>query len=265
MSKFLQGLKLQLFNDGVTEPTPQPQAQPIAPPQQAPQQPQVDINDLVSNISTRINETLNQRLSPIEQRLNQPTQEQLEAQNEQIRQQFESNPMEFVKSIQQQAKEQALNEFKTQYDPMIKQTQMLNSKLTWQDQIRQFTSSNPEATKYMPQITEVLKGNPGLMSTSNPLDSAYKLAVANNLLGNGGDVVQGILSNEDYKAQIMQNPDLKQAIIQEYQQGLNQGQQGLPPIMGNTQGGSIPASGGELPKNLKEARQAAMRRFQQQQ
>jgi hypothetical protein len=63
----------------------------------------------------------------------------------------------------------------------------------------------------------------------------------------------------------MQNPELKQAIINEYQQGLNSGQQGLPPIMGNTQGGSIPASGGELPKNLKEARMAAMRRFQQQQ
>jgi len=255
MSKFLQGLKLQLFNDGIAE---QPQAQPQA----IQPQPQVDINDLVSNISNRINDTLNQRLSPIEQRLNQPTTEQLEAQNEQIRQQFESNPAEFVKSIQQQAKEQALSEIKQQYDPMMKQTQMLNSKLTWQDQIRQFTSSNPDAQKIMPQIVEVLKTNPGLMSTGNPLDSAYKMAVANNLLGNGGDVVQGILGNEEYRTQIMQNPELKQAIIQEYQNQLNNGQPDVPPIMGNAPGGSIPASGGELPKNLKEARQAAMRRFQ---
>jgi hypothetical protein len=264
MSKFLQGLKLQLFADGGGEPTPQPTPTPQPQAQPIQQQPQVDINELVSNISNRINDTLNQRLSPIEQRMNQPTAEQLEAQNEQIRQQFESNPLEFVKSIQQQAKEQALNEFKTQYDPMIKQTQMLNSKLTWQDQIRQFTSSNPEAAKSMPQITETLRNNPELLGTKDPLGNAYKLAIANNLMGNG-DVVQGVLGNEEYRQQIMQNPELKQAIINEYQQGLNSGQQGLPPIMGNTQGGSIPASGGELPKNLKEARMAAMRRFQQQQ
>lgn len=264
--KFIEKLKLQLFADGVTEPIPQ-QQEPMQQPQVQPQQqPQVDINDLVSNISNRINDTLNQRLSPIEQRLNQPqplTREQIEEQNENIRQQFENNPMEFVKSIQQQAKEQAMNEFKTQYDPMIKQTQMLNNKLSWQDQVREFTSSNPEAQKYMPQITQVLQENPGLINTKNPLDAAYKVAVANNLLGNGGDVVQGILSNEEYKTQIMQNPELKQAIIQEYQNQLNSGQPGIPPIMGNAPGGSIPVSGGETPKNLKEARMSALRRFQQ--
>ena len=79
---------------------------------------------------------------------------------------------------------------------MIKETQQLGNKMKWQDQVRQFNSQNPEAQKYIPQITEVLRGNPGLMSTSNPLDSAYKMAVANNLLGNGGNVVQGILGNE---------------------------------------------------------------------
>ncbi len=271
MSKFIKGLKLQLFNDGGKEPPqaqiqPQPQATPTpqAQPQPPQQQPQVDINDLVSNISNRINDTLNQRLSPIEQRMNQPTAEQLEAQNEKIRQQFENNPMEFVKSIQDQAKEQALNEFQQKYDPMIKETQQLGNKMKWQDQVRQFNSQNPEAQKYIPQITEVLRDNPGLMNTANPLDSAYKMAVANNLLGNGGNVVQGILGNEEYRQQIMQNPELKQAIIQEYQQGLNSGQQGIPPLMGS-QGGNIPAGGGETPNNLKEAKAAAIRRFQQNQ
>ena len=270
--KFIKGLKLQLFADGgtaqpQTQPTPQATPTPQAQPQPPQQQPQVDINDLVSNISNRINDTLNQRLSPIEQRLNQPqpmTQEQIEQQNETIRQQFENNPMEFVKSIQDQAKEQALSEFKNQYEPMIKETQQLGNKMKWQDQVRQFNSQNPEAQKYIPQITEVLRGNPGLMSTSNPLDSAYKMAVANNLLGNGGNVVQGILGNEEYRQQIMQNPELKQAIIQEYQQGLNSGQQGIPPLMGS-QGGNIPAGGGETPNNLKEAKAAAIRRFQQNQ
>ena len=117
----------------------------------------------------------------------------------------------------------------------------------------------------MTQISQVLQENPGLLSTKNPLDSAYKIALSSNLIGNGGNVVQGVLGNEDYKKQIMADPALREAIIQEYQASLNNGtSQGLPPIMGNNQGGSIPASGGQSPLNLKEAKQAALRRFNQQ-
>jgi len=268
MSKFLQGLKLQLFNDGGVPqpqpqptPTPQPQEQP---PQAQPQQPPIDINSLVNNISSRIDQTLNQRLAPIEQRMNQPTQEQIEAQNEKIRQQFESNPMEFVKSIQEQAKQQALNEIKAQYDPLIQQTQSLNNRLSWQDRVRNFMSTNPEAQEYLPQITQVVQENPGLLNTDNPLDIAYKTVISNSLLGNGGNLVEGILGNEDLKNQLLQNEAVKQQIIQEYQQGLNGGTgKELPPLMGNNQTGTqIPASTGELPKNMKEAKLSAIRRLQ---
>lgn len=265
MSKFLQGLKLQLFNEGVPQPTQpqQPTAQPTQQTVPQPQTPQLDINSLVNNISSRIDQTLNQRLAPIEQRMNQPTQEQIEAQNEQIRQQFENNPMEFVKSIQQQAKEQAMNEFKTQYDPMIQQTQQLNNRLSWQDNVRNFLANNPQAQQYLPQITEVIQNNPGLMGTNNALDIAYKNVISNSLLGNGGNLVEGILGNEDLTNQLAQNDTLKQRIIQEYQNGLNSGNAGLPPLMGNNQTGTqIPASSGERPANMKEAKQAALRRLQ---
>ena len=272
MSKFLQGLKLQLFNDGgVPQPQPQPTPQPTPtpqpqeqPPQAQPQQPPIDINSLVNNISSRIDQTLNQRLAPIEQRMNQPTQEQIEAQNEEIRQQFESNPIEFVKSIQEQAKQQALNEVKAQYDPLIQQTQSLNNRLSWQDRVRNFMSTNPEAQEYLPQITQVVQENPGLLNTDNPLDIAYKTVISNSLLGNGGNLVEGILGNEDLKNQLLQNEAVKQQIIQEYQQGLNSGTgKELPPLMGNNQTGTqIPASTGELPKNMKEAKLSAIRRLQ---
>jgi hypothetical protein len=268
MSKFLQGLKLQLFNDGGVPqpqpqptPTPQPQEQP---PQAQPQQPPIDINSLVNNLSARIDQTLNQRLAPIEQRMNQPTQEQIEEQNEQIRQQFESNPIEFVRRIQEEAKQQALNEIKEQYDPLIQQTQSLNNRLSWQDNVRNFMSANPEAQKYLPQIVQVIQENPGLVNTQDPLGIAYKTVISNSLLGNGGNLVEGILSNEDLKNQLLQNEAIKQQIIQEYQQGLNNGTgKELPPLMGNNQTGTqIPASTGELPKNMKEAKLSAIRRLQ---
>lgn len=256
-------LNLQHF----AEPAQQ-EPQPMEPTPQATQTtPQLDINDIVSNISSKINDTLNQRLTPIEQKLNQPiqpTKEQIEEQNEKIRQQFETDPMAFVRQIQEQAKQSAMDEFKSQYDPVIKQTEQLNNKLTWQDTVRQFTAQNPEAQKNMSQIIQVLNENPELMGTKDPLGIAYKLAASNNLLGNGGNIVENVLGNEEYMKQIMQNPTLKEQIIQEYQASLNNGtSQGLPPIMGSQQGGSIPASGGETPKNLKEARMSALRRFQQ--
>jgi hypothetical protein len=223
---------------------------------------QPNMNDIINNLSTKISQTLDQRLQPIEQRLNQQTPEQIEAQNEQIRQQFENNPMEFVKSIQEQAKQQAMSEFQAKYEPIIKQTQQLGNRLSWQDQVRQFTSTNPEAAKVLPEITQVLQENPALMGTKDPLGTAYRLAMSNKLLANGNPI-DSILGNEEYKAQLLQNPQLKEMIIQEYQQGLNTGNgQAVPPMMGNQGGTSIPASTGEQPNNLKEASQSALRRLQ---
>ncbi len=116
----------------------------------------------------------------------------------------------------------------------------------------------------MPQISQIIQENPGLLSANNPLEIAYKTVVSNSLLGNNGNMIDGILGNEELKGQLMQNPQLKEAIIQQYQKELNNGAaQGLPPLMGNNQTGTqIPASGGELPRNIKDAKQSALRRLQ---
>ena len=189
MSKRILKLNLQHFAEGVTPPEPQPTQQPT--PQQPMQQPtqQPNLSELVNGLSDRINQTLDQRLAPIEQRLNQPqpmTQEQIEQQNETIRQQFENNPMEFVKNIQEQAKTQAMSEFQQKYDPIIKNTEQLGNRLQWQDQVRQFTGQNPDAAKALPEIAQILQENPALMGTKDPLGTAYRLS--NKLMANGNPV-----------------------------------------------------------------------------
>lgn len=215
---------------------------------------QPNISELVNGLSAKIGN--------IEQKLNQPTPDQIEAQNEQIRQQFETNPAEFVKSIQEQAKQQAMQEVQSKYEPIMQQTQQLNNRLSWQDQVRQFTSQNPDAAKALPEITQVLQENPALMGTQDPLGTAYRLAMSNKLMANGNPI-DSMLANDEYKAQLLQNPQLREMIIQEYQQGLNNGNgQAVPPMMGNQGGTSIPASTGEQPANLKEASQSALRRLQ---
>lgn len=256
-------LKLQLFAEGGTPPQPtpqQPMQQPMQQPTPQPQQP--NISELVNGLASQINQTLDQRLGPIEQRLNQPqpmTPEQIEEQKENIRQQFENDPIGYQNSLLELAEQRITKKF----EPELQKARQAVNERMWEKQVNQFKSQNPEAQKYMPQIVEVIKSNPGLMNTANPLDSAYKMAVANNLLGNGGNVVQGILGNEEYKAQLMQNPQLREMIIQDYQNGLNSGtQQAIPPMMGNQGGTSIPASTGEQPNNLKEASSSALRRLQ---
>lgn len=244
-----------------TTPVTQPQTQNQP---QAAQQPIFDINEIVSNISNKIDESLNNRLAPLEQKLNQPTAEQIAEQNEKIKQEFDSDPVSFIRKIQEEAKTQALNEIKAQYDPLIQKTEQLNNRLSWQDNVRNFMASNPQAQQYLPQISQIIQENPGLLSTNNPLEIAYKTVISNSLLGNNGNMIDGILGNEELKNQLLQNPQLKEAIIQEYQKGLNDGSsQGLPPLMGNNQTGTqIPASGGELPRNIKDAKQSALRRLQ---
>lgn len=254
-------LNLQHFAEPAEPALTQEQAPQVAPqPVQA--APQLDINEIVSNLSNRINDTLNQRLSPIEQKLNapvQPTKEQIEEQKEQIRQQMEDDPMQYQNNILELAEQRVMK----RVEPELEKARQATNERMWERQVSQFKAQNPESNKYMPQIIQVLNENPELMGTKDPLGIAYKLAASNNLLGNGGNIVDNVLGNEEYMKQIMQNPTLKEQIIQEYQQGLNSGaSQKLPPIMGNGQGGSIPVSGGETPKNLKEARMSALRRFQ---
>lgn len=219
---------------------------------------QPNMNDLITNMKSEISQALDQRLSPLEQRLNQPTHEQIEEMKYQRKQLFDEDPIAYENSIREQTKKDVL----TELAPALKKIKQMDSKLTWEGAVNQFRQRNPDAEKYLPDITRTFQEIPGLLDSKNPLDAAYKLVLSNNLLGNGGNIIDGIMGNEEYKNQLLQNPQLKEAIIQEYQNGLNTGAQGLPPMMGSQGGTSIPASGGEQPRNLKESKQAALRRFQ---
>lgn len=247
-----------------------PAQQPQGMPQQTvQQQPAFDVNSMMQQLSESINSSIDSRLGAFEERINQPkgmTPEQREEMNFKIREEFENDPMGFMERIRTEAQNNAVEALKQEYAPMFEQTQQLNNRLSWKERLGNFIGEHPEAQAYLSQINMILQENPVLIGSEDPLMTAYQMATARNLMGDSGDILSNILGNEQYKSQILQNPDIKQAIINEYQQQLNGGRgmssTNLPPMMGNNQSGtSIPASGGEAPRNLKEAKQAALRRL----
>lgn len=228
----------------------------------------------VGAITRSLNSVLDAKLSGFEERLMQQQQqpppmtaEQREEMNYKLREQFDSDPMAFMEQMKSEAEQNALNKLQQQYQPMFEQTQQLNNRLNWHNKVRDFMTANPSAQAYSTEMTLILRENPQLMQSANPLQTAYQMATARELVGqNGGNVVDNMMNNNKYREQLVNNEALRQAIIQDYTNKLNgqmsQAQQ-MPPIMGNNQSGStIPASGGETPRNLSEAKQSALRRIQ---
>lgn len=249
-----------------------PQMQAEAQPQAQPQQPVIDVNAITNSLNSVLDAKLNgfqERMLQQQQQQaqNQPlTQEQKDELNYKLREQFESDPMSFVNNLKAEAEQNAINKLNQQYKPMFEQTQQLNNRLNWQSKVQDFMRANPSAQAYATEMSLILKENPALMQTQNPLGTAYQMATAKDIVGQGGNVIDNMMGNDRYRQQLMGNEQLRQAIIEDYRNQLN-GQmsqaQNIPPIMGNNQSGStIPASGGETPRNLSEAKQAALRRMQ---
>lgn len=221
----------------------------------------INIDDLIQKISQNVDATLTNKLGEFKNP--QMTQEQIELNNEKIREEFAENPSAFMEKMSKIAEENAFKKIQTEISPKIENIMNLEGKMKWREEVNRFLTQNPQATQYMPQMQQVLSENQTLMNTSNPLEVAYKMVAANQFVGDGGDVVDNILANEELSSKFLQNPKLKEAIIKQYQDSLNGiNSNNIPPLMGNQGGGQgAPISGGTAPRNLKEARQSALRRL----
>lgn len=218
----------------------------------------VDIDQIVGNISQLIDEKLGNNNN------NAMTPEQREEMNYKLREEFDNDPLAFMEKYKSESEQSALKKFEETYGSLLQNTQQLNTKLAMQDATRQFLTQNPNANEYIPLMQEILNQNPYISQAPNPLQIAYELATAKSVIGQGGDVVSGVLGNENYRNKLKQDETLRKEIITEYQNSLNNGGgTKLPSIMGNSHtGSSISASSGESPMNLKQARESALRRLQ---
>lgn len=118
----------------------------------------------------------------------------------------------------------------------------------------------PDFDQWKGQMGQVLDANPHLADLArvpNGLEIAYSMAKGQNYQD-----PSTILQNQDFvKQNILGNQDIKNQIIQEYLQGLQQGSQAPTVINGQTNG-STPVVPEGKPQNMKEARAIAMKILQ---
>lgn len=216
---------------------------------------------------------LTQSVQGLQSSSNQPTQptpEELAAKNEALLNELNSNPQAVFDRIRQEAEDNAMAKANEKVNAVVAPLQQKAQQAEWQNQTRRFFASNPRASQYSKVMSQIIQSNPDMteLAKTNPkaaLERSHQIAVGQQLAGDGGDIVGGILSNEELKTQIMSNPDIQKQIIDNYVASLNGGPAtGLPPVLGN--GGSnttIAPTPQNTPKSMKESKQAALARFAQ--
>lgn len=180
----------------------------------------------------------------------QLSQEQL---NEQFMNKFYENPtatiQEMLKSI-----------IEPQIQPIQQQIQVQQQQQVWNQAVSNFAQKTPDFDQWKGQMGQVLDANPHLADLArvpNGLEIAYSMAKGQNYQD-----PSTILQNQDFvKQNILGNQDIKNQIIQEYLQGLQQGSQAPTVINGQTNG-STPVVPEGKPQNMKEARAIAMKILQ---
>ncbi|MFL0197388.1 hypothetical protein ACJDU8_17735 [Clostridium sp. WILCCON 0269] len=180
----------------------------------------------------------------------QLTQEQ---QTEQFMNKFYENPtgtiQELLKSI-----------VEPQIQPIQQQMQAQQQQQAWNQAVGDFAQKTPDFDQWKGQIGQVLDANPHLADLArvpNGLEIAYAMAKGQNYQD-----PSSILQNQEFvKQNILGNQDIRNQIIQEYLQGLQQGGQAPTVILGQANG-STPVVPEGKPKDMTEARAIAMKILQ---
>lgn len=188
----------------------------------------------------------------------QKTADQVQAEQEALIEEFNSNPEAVLNRFTQQAQNQAMQGV----TPLIEELKGKIQSVEWSDAVRKFAGSNPNAKAYSQQMNEILRTNPMLadIAKKDPqqaLSLSLSQAMTQSLAPNG-NIVEGIAGNDEILNQILSNPDVKQKVINEYLATLN-GTGGVPPLAGNsTQGSTVAPTPTGKPTSIKDAQQGAL-------
>lgn len=158
---------------------------------------------------------------------------------------YNSLEKEFTKKSQKLAEalkqnnQQAILE-KNEAPPIFKQN-------NWQTEVSKFFEKNPEAKKYSKEISEILIKDPELAKHSNCLEYAFALHQSKNQVNPAN-----LLKDPKHVEDIMNNNEIKQKIITEYLQNVNNKKTNLKFISGVPNIVS-PTRLDNKPKTIKEA------------
>lgn len=173
--------------------------------------------------------------------------------NEQMMNKFYENPSQFFNEIKEQAKQELMQ----QIAPIQEQYQMQQEQQRWNQAVNDFASQHQDFAQWQPAMADIMNSNPHISGLPNSLEVAYAMAKGQNYQD-----PNAILQDQNFvKQNILGNQDIKNQIIQEYLQSLNQGKQ-APQVISGQVNGAMPMTPENKPTNMQEAKNIALKMMQ---
>lgn len=224
---------------------------------------------------------LEAKLKELETKVNQPTIPQPAQQFQQPQPQQapepEINPEEFleafyknpigslkkiVEDTTKSVTEKVKAELQQEYKPVLSEFQQQKIQGYWNNAYAEFVSKTPDIENYLESMMEFMQVT-GLGNETDPAKISQNIEIAYTYAKGATATTQAptpsnpddLLKDEAFVAKILDNPDIKQRIINQHMQTI---QQNRPPQVISNTGGISPATPPpERPKNFNEANSLA--------
>lgn len=191
---------------------------PIAPEPVAPAAPALDMDSLVAKLTESLGAVI-QPPAPAaaEPAVSEPTPEEVEALNSQMRDEFLDNPKAFMDKMAASIRADAEASVLEQVAPILEREQAMQKGQSLQAQVDAFSSQVPDFEEHRDAMSQYLGENEGLDGHPNALQIAY-------------DAVKGRRAQdpEAAKQQVLSDPAVKESIIKAYLEEIKNGQ---PPVI----------------------------------
>ena len=177
-----------------------------------------------------------------------PSAEDLEKQREEWLDKFHEAPIETIEQEIKRRVGEAVSPIqqKLQYQEQVSQ---------YQQQVEEIRKNNSDFDDYLPQMSEIIqKQGQHLANMPNAVEVAYNMAKAQSM-GKPEDLLQ----DQNFRQKIMQNEGIRNEILKNYAQGVQEKQ---PPVVIGNQHGEVPSTPPDELKTTQDAKKATVNFFQ---
>lgn len=181
----------------------------------------------------------------------QETPEERQRRNEELLERFYEDPYGVLNELVNQRVNQIIQtQILPQIEPLQRERQM-------QQQLQATMAKYPDFQNYVAQIQQIIQENPQIAELPNCFETAYLMAKGMTAQSVNPD---DLLNDPEFQKKVLEREDLRNKIIQDHIQKIQQQKQSTVQPMGAQPGGQQPVVPDEKPKTLQEA-SAAVRKW----
>ncbi len=174
--------------------------------------------------------------------------------NERLLEQFNEDPTGVMQKMREEIFTEVQGTIKKQYEPLEQQVQHFDRMTKWNQQVQQVASKYPDYAEVAPLMQEVIgKHGNTLVNDPNGVEIAYFMAKG---MKPAAPPSQDLLADDSFRQQVVQNQEVRNAVIADYLNQVRQG--GTPPVViGGQPAGASPSGAPMEIKTAKDATKAA--------